>query len=218
MINSIAHDLEQNAHYLVSQNKNTLKETQNTGALSDSSVVHNSTSDQIPVNGDTVTISDEAQKLSEATGEKTLGETKAETGNMVNTLKSQGNAEDAAADPIKEIRKQIEQVKEKLQEAQARLAQAQASAGQATPDPTADASESAMKTLTSNPEVEAIQAEIDSLNQQLLMLNNQLQEAMGGGIAAGATGTAGVGGTGNSGGLGERVSINAQLGPYEILI
>ena len=209
MINSIAHDLEQNAHYLVSQNKNTLKEAQNTDALSDSSVVHNSTSDQAPVNGDTVTISDEARKLSEATGEKTLGETKAETGNMVNTLKSQGNAEDAAADPIKEIRKQIEQVKEKLQEAQARLAQAQASAGQATPDPTADASESAMKTLTSNPEVEAIQAEINLLNQQLLMLNNQLQEAMGGGIAAGATGTAGVGGTGNSGGLGERVSINA---------
>ena len=209
MINSIA----QGSEYMLQRDGSILKEPQNTGALSDSSAVQNSTSGKVQANGDTVTISDEARKLSEVTNEKPPGEAKAETGSMANKLKPQGDEEGAAADPIKELREQIEQVKEKLQEAQARLAQAQASTGQATPAPNADPSEAAMKAamdaLTGNAEVEAIQAEIDMLNQQLLMLNNQLQEAMGGGIAGGASGTAGLGGAGTSGGLGERMPINA---------
>ena len=38
--------------------------------------------------------------------------------------------------------------------------------------------ETAMDALTGNTEVEAIQAEINMLNQQLLMLSDHLREAM----------------------------------------
>lgn len=169
------------------------------------------------VRGDTVTISEEARKLSgnataESSDEKSSGSV-----NASQVLPSRSEEEEGGTDQVKTIRKQIEQVKKQLEEAKARLAQAQGggnaeSASNGEEAPSDAAMKKAMSALGNATEAEGIQAEIEMLNQQLMMLNQQLVEAMGGsaGTAQGAIGTAGLGGmaTGPSG-QGERIEVSA---------
>lgn len=164
--------------------------------------------------GDTVSISEEAQKLSDEATQEAEDQKSGLTASGMRPV--QEDEDTNSADQIKTIRKQIEEVKKQLEDAKARLAMAQGgpsadSASNEGKDPSQAATDKAMAALGNSVEAEGIQAEIEMLNQQLMMLNQQLVEAMGGGGSPeGATGTAGLGGeaTGPSG-QGERIEVSA---------
>jgi hypothetical protein len=227
MVGSISQGMGSRVYYTLQQGEDALTGAENSGAVNKTSSAQSTVASQTQASGDTVTISEKARKLAEASTEASeeapaeaskeeIAGDESESGTVSAMLESQNDDQGSGTDPVEQIKKQIKEVKKKLQDAQERLAQAQAKSGQSAPvEPEEDPSEAAMKAamaaLTGNAEVEAIQGEIKMLSQRLLMLNNQLREAMGkqGTSVPGATGTAGLGGASGRGGLGERIAVTA---------
>jgi hypothetical protein len=212
MVSGISQGTGNGLYHIPGQEVDALKEAANSSALNKAGTVQSTAAGRTQVGGDTVTISEEARKLAEASKEETSGG-QPESGAVLAAPKAQSSGEGSNTDLVEQIKKQIAEVKKKLQEAQEQLARAQAKSGQiesveSGEDPSGAAMEAAMAALTGNAEVKATQSEIKMLNQQLVILNEQLLEAMEKqGAGGGAMGTAGLGGTSGSGGLGERISV-----------
>lgn len=128
---------------------------------------------------DTVNISEYAKKLASYSRDGSDESIQAENASQ----NSSGGEMPEGDKVIQKLREQIKELQEKIQEAQQRLIEAQSSDNSQknkNSDPNESALQDAIAMVAESTEAESIRAEIEMLNQQLLILNDQLKEAMQG--------------------------------------